>query len=287
MRKYLTDIEIVGATLVYREGEQCRWSLDWLYANCDRVCIVLDNHDATTEAIVIDYQKQYPERTHIAYTDEPVILEKNEIQGQIKKRFKNRQHYIRENVVKELKKMHDKKPIDLLIWPDSDETFIDDFTNYLEEFWNNQPNHDYMMIGFVEVYDSLRILMSQKMAPHGRVYKYKPELSMWPWVGRTRYAPYNKEKRPWKVRNLVVHVNHLTEEYRQKRKFFDNSEFTEECERHLWFLPKDVRKMTAKEIADYQPGHRQAPSKYPSITLKHYLNNKSKYRKEYPLWNQH
>lgn len=286
MRNYLKNIEFVGAVLIYREGEQCRWSLDWLYTNCDRVCLVLDNHDGATEAIALEYQRKFPEQTYLAYTSESFIEEKNKIQGQVKKRFKNRQHHIREHVVKELRKMHDKKPIDLLIWPDSDETFIDEFPEYLTEFWDNQPNHDFMMLGFLEVYDSMRILMSQKMAPHGRVFKYKPELTVFPWLGRTRYHPYIDEKRPWKLRHVVIHVNHLTEEYRQRRKFFDNVDFTQICDRHLWFLPKDVRKMTAVEISDYQPGHHQAPSQYPSITLDHYLNHKHKY-KEYELWSQH
>ena len=39
MRNYLKDIEIVGATMAYREGDIICWTLDWLYANCDRVCI--------------------------------------------------------------------------------------------------------------------------------------------------------------------------------------------------------------------------------------------------------
>jgi len=282
-RDYLKEIEIVGAVLVYQEGEQCRWSLDWLYANCDRVCIVLDNWNKETECVIMEYRDRYPEITHIAYSDEPIAERTNRVQGQIKRRFKKKQAEIREIVVKELKKMHDEKPIDILIWPDSDETFINEFPRYLEEFWNNQPGHDFMMLGFVEVYDNLQTLMYQRMAPHGRVYKYKPELTVYPWKGRTRYHPYFSEKRPWKVRNMVVHVCHLTEEYRNKRQYFDNVDFKERCERRLWFLEKNVRKMTVEEIAEYQPGPHQTPSKYPPIPLDEYMDNKEKYNKQYNI----
>jgi hypothetical protein len=274
MRNYLKDVEIVGATMVYQEGDQCRWSLDWLYANCDRVCILLDNWNEETEKIVLEYRDKYPDITHISYSDEDVRINKNEIQGQIKKRFKLRQDAIRERMIIELKKMHDEKPIDLLIWPDSDETFIDEFPKYLEEFWN-QDYYEFMMLGFVEVYDSFRMIISHQMAPHGRVYKYKPEMTVYPWRARTRYNPYYNEKRPWKVRNVIVHMNHFTEDYRERREFFSNVDMMTECIRYLWFLPKDVRKMTAQEIADYQPGHRQAPSKYKPILLSEYIKEKN------------
>ncbi len=283
MRNYLKEIEIVGVVMVYQEREQCRWSLDWLYVNCDRVCIVLDNWDSETEAIVLEYKERFPDRTHVAYSDEPFIEEKNKIQGQIKKRFKIRQAQIREFTLKEVRKMHDVKSIDMIIWPDSDETFINDFTNYLEEFWNNQPAHDYLMLGCIEVFDSMQIIMRQKMAPHGRVYRYKPEMSVFPWVGRTRYNPHYNEKRPWKIRHVVVHLNHLTEEYRERRQFFDNTDYKTRNERDLWFLPKDVREMTAVEIADYQPGHRQAPPKYSSIPLEEYLDDKEHFNNKYNI----
>ena len=278
MRNYLQEIEMVGAVMVYQEGEQCRWSLDWLYANCNRVCILLDNHNEETESIVMEYKNKYPDITHVAYSNEPVRPEKNLIQGQIKKRFKQRQIQIREQLIIELRKMHDEKPIDLLVWMDSDETFIDEFPKYLEEFWYNQTAHKYMMLGFVEVFDRMDIIIFQRMSPHGRVYKYDPMMTALPWITRTRYFPYYSNGRPWKVRNLVVHICRLTEKYRKQRQFFDNCDFmAESMDKELWILPKDVRQMTVEEIADYQPGPHQIPSKYPSITVREYMNNKEKY----------
>ncbi|GAG75742.1 unnamed protein product, partial [marine sediment metagenome] len=131
-----------------------------------------------------------------------------------KKRFKYNQAAIREHTLKEVKKMHDEKPIDMLIWPDSDETFINEFPKYLKEFWDSEV-HEFMVLACVEVFDSMKILMSQRMGTHGRVYKYDPKMTVYPWVGRTRYHPQiSGAKRPWKIRNLIVHVCHLTEEYR-------------------------------------------------------------------------
>lgn len=148
MRNYLVDVEIVGATMIYQEGETCRWSLDWLYGNCNRVCVLLDNWNKETEDIVMEYKNRYPDRTRLVYSTDPVIEAKNKISGQIKKRFKNRQHCIRQQVIDELRKMHEEKPIDMLIWPDSDETFIDEFPVYLERFWKS--DYDYMMLGFLD-----------------------------------------------------------------------------------------------------------------------------------------
>lgn len=279
MRNYLKDIEIVGSVMVYQEGEQCHWALDWLYANCDRVCILLDNWNKETEDIILGYKEKFPERTHISYSDEPVADRTNRVQGQPKRRFKLCQDRIRERMIKELRKMHDEKPIDLLVWPDSDETFINQFPSVLSDFWYNKREYDFMMLGFVEVYDSMRILLRQDMAPHGRIYRYNPEMTALPYRPRTVYHPYEL-KRPLKIRNVVIHLNHFTEEYRERRRFFDNVDFKTECIRYVWFLPKDVREMTLDEIADYQFGHRQSPSKYPPILLEEYINNKEKY-KEY------
>ena len=288
MRKYLKNIEIVGATMVYKEGEQCRWSLDWLYANCDRVCILLDNWDDKTEKIVKEYAKAHPKRTRIIYSDVEVEYDKNTYRGFVKHRFKKLQASVRECMLKEINAMNDEKPIDILIWPDSDEVFIDEFHKYLEMFWNERTEFDYMMLGFVEVYDSMQMILSQKMAPHGRVYRYKPNMTIHPWVGRTRYHPHCDEKRPWKLRHTVIHVNQLTKEYRQRRRFFENSKKKDMNTRELWILPKDVREMTADEIADYQPGPHQTPPLNASIKLTDYLNNKEKYINKYnlKLWTQ-
>ena len=270
MRNYLTDINIVGAVMVYQEGEQCRWSLDWLYENCDRVCILLDNWNRETEAVVMTYKEKYPDRTHISYSDEPVNVRTNTLAGLIKRRFKLTQNRIRERVIIELRKMHEEKPIDLLVWPDSDETFINQFTKILEEFW--ESGYEFMTLGFVEVFENMQTLINQKMGLHGRVYKYKPEMTANPYAPRTVYHPY-EVKRPMRIRNVVVHLCHLTEEYRKKRQFFDNINYATDFPRVIWQLPTDVREMTVDEIADYQFGAHGRPSKYPPISLEEFLKN--------------
>jgi len=249
----------------------CNPTLDWLYANCDQVLITLDNWDVETEDIIKEYQNKYPEQTYIAYCDEPVNEERNKIRGQQKKRFKLRQAEIREFAIKELKKINNDCKIDLLVWPDSDEIFIDEFPKYLEEFWNS--DYTWMMCGCIEVWDSMKQLISQVMSPHGRVYKFNSETTVYPWKGRCRYHPYWSQ-RPWKIRHVVIHLCHLTEKDRERRWFFNNSNIEEHLDKLLWKLPRDVSKMTASQIAEYQPGAHQSPSKHPPILLRDYLNNK-------------
>ncbi len=277
MRKVLQKIEVVGAVLVYQEGDIIRWSLDYLYNFCDRVLIILDNYNEYTKNIVFEYRDKYPEKTVIGYSKEPVQDGMNKVTGRTKKRFKLRQSHIREWVIRELKKMHDTKPIDLLIWPDSDEIFVDSFPKLLEDFWHNQKEYDYMMLGFIEVYDSFRIILNQRMAPHGRVWRYRPDMSAQPYRARTRYNPY---KRGYKLRNVVVHLCHLTEKQRVFRRFSTHRDEREE-NRVVWFLPEDVRTIDQTVLAtDYRTGHRGAPAKIAPVPLTEYLNNKDKY-KEY------
>lgn len=265
--------------MIYREVDQCRWCLDWLFDFCDKVIILLDNYDSQTEQVALEYKNKYPDRTYLVYSTEPVDEARNMITGQVKRRFRNRQPYIREQVIKELHRINkEESKVDLFIFLDSDEVPINEFPKYLEEFWYNQPAHDYMMLGFVEAYDSFRILISSRMAPHGRVYRYKPEMSALPSTSRTRYNPY-KDKKPWKVRHVLVHLCYLTKEFRERRAFFAHGDQTDRPN-DIWFLPTDVRCLTSNEISLYQPGHRQAPSKYPSISLEEFINNKDKY-KEY------
>jgi len=280
-RNFLPNVEIVGATMVYREREQCHYCLDQLYEYCDRVVILLDNYDKETEQIILNYKNKYPDITHIVYSTIPVNRSRNEISGQQKKRFKLQQAGIREQMIKELKKLHEQKSIDLLLWWDSDEIVINEFPKYLIEFWENNT-HTWMMLGFINPFENFRMIMSSPMAPHGRVFRYNSEMTNYPWVGRTRYWPY-LNTRPWKLRHVVLHLCHLTKEYRERRSFFDNGKGEDLWDRNLWVLPKDVREMTAQEIADYQHGSHQRPSKYQPITVKEYLNNKDYYIKKYNL----
>lgn len=276
MRNILQNIEVVGATMVYREGNKCKECIDWLCDFCDRVIILLDNYDSITKNIILEYKNNFPDKINIIYSSEPVIEYKNEISGQIKKRLKLRQQYIREQVIVGLKKMHKEKPIDLLYWPDSDEIPINEFPRYLEEFWNNKE-YDSMAVGFLEVYDSFKLLISQGMAPHLRVFKFREDMTALPYKQRCFHYPYCN-KRPWKVRNLIIHLCHFTEERRAFRKFICNQDMIAEKPREAWILPKDIRKMTVSEIAEYQYGHRQTPPIHSSFMLTDYINNKEKYK---------
>jgi len=273
MRDYLKEIEIVGITMVYQEGEICRWSLDWLFENCDRVCIVLDNWNKETEDIVMEYKNKYPDRTRVAYSDIKVEKENNEKSGFIKIRFVFNQGRIRNFAAKQVREMHEEKPIDMLIWPDSDETFIDEFPRHLENFWNSPKQ--YMVLGFIQLYDNFQTIFYPRMFPHGRVYKYTPELDTERGKTRCLHYPYCL-KRGYLAKNTLIHVCALNEKYRKQKEFTDNMNFIDNLKRinaKVWILPQDVRRMKASEIAEYN----QAPRKYEPISFHEYIENKEKY----------
>ena len=151
-------------------------------------------------------------------------------------------------------------------------------------FWRERPE-TYMALGFVEVYDNFRFIISQAMAPHGRAFKYVPELTSVPWRSRTNYNPYyEKPGKPWKIRKMVIHLCQFQEKDRQRRAFYSHRDMLTELHRELWILPKDVREMTPEEMMEYQPSPKGAPSKHQSFPLVDYINNKDKYLKEFPVW---
>jgi len=275
MRNYLKNLEIVGAVLIYREGEIVRWSLDWLYANCDRVCVMLDNPDDKTRNIVIEYRDKYPDITSIEYVREDIDRSSFSRPGKEKQRFKRKQDVLREQMMHKLKVMHAEKKIDLLIWPDSDETFVDSFPSSLEQFYESDATQ--LVLGFVEVYDSFRIILNQRMIPHGRAWKYNPDMTAIPYQGRTRYRVYKKD---FKVRHTVIHMCHFTEEQRAFRKSVTNIDVNNPDERRvIWFLPEDIRTIDPKVLKNYRVG-RHRPAKIEPTILIEYINNKNKY-KEY------
>ena len=272
MRNVLQKINIVGATMVFREGEYCKQTIDWLVNFCDKVIILLDNYSQEIEKIVLDYKETYKDRVEVVYSKEPVIEKNNLIQGQIKKRFKVRQPYIREQVIKKLHELNKEKTVDIFIFLDSDELPINQFGKILEEFWYNRSER-WIMAGFIEPFENWKTIIQQKMSPHGRIWKYLPEMSALPYTTRTMNWPYCKE-RGWKVRNLIAHLCHFDEGRRKRRQFFDNVNWLEESKGYsVWELPMNVREMTVEEIAKYQPGQHGRPSEMPSITLEEYLEN--------------
>lgn len=271
MRNVLNKINVVGATSCFREGEYCKQTLDWLCEFCDKIIIMLDNFNKETEQIVLDYKKIYKNKVEVIYSTEIVIEKNNLIQGQIKKRWKQRQPYIREQVIKKLHELNKEKSVDIFIFLDSDELPINQFGEILEEFWYNRPER-WLMAGFVEPFNNFKTIVHQTMSPHGRVWRYLPEMSALPYTTRTMNRPYCDE-RAWKIRNLILHFAHFDEGRRKLRQFFDNRDWVTECDRWVWQLPDDVRNMTVSEIADYQIGPHGISSKYPPISLEEYLKN--------------
>lgn len=275
MRECLKELNIVGGVCCFREGEYCKQTIDWLCDFCDKVIILLDNYNLDTEQIILEYKEKFKNKINVIYSQESIIEHKNLIQGQIKKRFKIRQPYIREQVIQELHRVNKEKTVDIFIFLDSDELPINQFSKILETFWNERSER-WIMAGFIEPFENFKTIIYQKMACHGRIFKYDSKMSALPYTTRTRYHPYLLE-RAWKIRNLILHLCHFDENRRKKRQFFDNTPwFQESMDYPVWQLPKDIREMTVKEIADYQFGVHGSCSKYPSMTLKEYLKNNKK-----------
>lgn len=155
-----------------------------------------------------------------------------------------------------------------ILFKNSDETFLDCFPEYLEKFWK-QTKYSYMMTGFVEVYDRFDIIISQRMAPHSRVFKFTPEFSCIPKRSRTIQNPYYYSK-PYVIRHMIVHMCNFTEEYRKKREEVTGRNMMTELKRYVWMLPKDVRKMRPEEIAKYQPNPKGVPAEIKPILLQDY-----------------
>ena len=88
MRKVLNNLNIVGATLVYSEGNQCRMTIEWLCNFCDKVIVLLDNYNSDTENIVLEYKKKFPDKVNIIYSTVPIDEDRNK-GSYIKQRFKN------------------------------------------------------------------------------------------------------------------------------------------------------------------------------------------------------
>jgi len=263
MREFLKDIRIVGATLAFREGEFIRYCLDDMFTNCDHVLIVLDNHDKKTERVVMDYKKMYPGKCTVACSGVKRLDDwESRRAGILKKRLNRYQASIRESVLRELKILHESQPIDLCMFYDADEVF----TNYLDvaltDFWNSDKS--LMFVRPVTVFDNFKILRKQTLIPHGKIFKYRPDVNCRPYRARGFYRPFEKEDITTEY-YIQVHLPLLNKEIRNYRKqYTGGSRIKRASNDKLWQIDKDVRLLSPKEI-------RQIFKKPHSFTVDEYL----------------
>jgi len=250
MKQSFEELNIVGATMLYRcfDDVQTRCIED-LIKYCGRVLILLDNYDEQAERKVLEYQKQYP-KIKIIYSQIPTNDEAS-THGEIYQRFMKQELPIREQVLQELHRMNREEKIDLVLFPDSDEHFLNETPKLLTDFWNSDKS--LIFTGFINVFNNFKTLSVPSMFSHGRIFKYRPEVSTINSREHCFYYPFMKKDRI-KIRNFLIHAAYLTRESRKSRDFHrDPSDRRLKIERlrtkaSIYVLKKDVREMTMEQI---------------------------------------
>jgi len=257
MRDFLKDINIVGATMVYRCFSVQEYCIKNLVEYCDRVLILLDNYDEQAERKVLEYQKKYP-KIRVIYSKYP-NSERDAPHGEIYQRFMKNELPIREQIIEELHKMNKEEKIDLVLWPDSDECFTNEGPEILTDFWKSDKS--LLFTGFINVLNNFKTLSEPTMFSHGRIFKYRPDVST---VNSREHGflyPFLKKDRI-KMRYILLHLAYLTKESRESRDFHrDRADRKLKIERlrekaSIYVLEKDVRGFTRKEIKVIVTGKR-------------------------------
>lgn len=237
-------MNIIGATLAFREGELIRYCLDDLIKYSNQVVVVLDNYDDRTEKIVLEYKEKY--NIIVAYSTIERSSEINEVRvGGMKSRLNAKQGRIRQQVLNEVKKLHEQKPVDVLIWLDADECLTDYFSKELEIFLKSDKR--VLAIRPVTIYDSFKLARSRTLIPHGKVFKYIPEISAIGYRGRGIYLPFTGDN---VMRSLytMIHLPLLTKENREFRKHYVGDRSDKSNNYFLFDLGEDARRLTPMQI---------------------------------------
>jgi len=255
-RNYLKKLNIVGVTLAFREGELIRHCLDFLVENCDKVIVLLDNHDTATEKIV----KEYEELHGVIVKYSGISRDLANKTGALKRRLKFIQPLLRDTMLEEIRNVCHKLKyeIDILVWPDADETFTDELPSLLENFWNS--NKKVIFLRPITVYDGFTNVRKKTLVPHGRIYKYNKSMTAIPWQCRCLYNPF-KPKDIMRINGVLVHLPLLSKESRDFRIEYKGREGSGKDV--MWCLGKDIRRMTAVDVNNFIKNNK-------AITIKEY-----------------
>jgi len=222
-----------------------RYCLDDLTRDCDEVVVLLDNHDKETENEVLKYKEKYGDRFHIFYSGFPGTISKKK--GALKRRYKPLRGTLRQRVLDEVKKLHEKKQVDVLVFLDADECFTDYFWQEVEKFW--EGHHTMLCIRPIMIFDGMNKIRRRTTIPNGRVYKYRPDMCAIPYR-RALYKPFKPENRA-RAYYITVHLPFLNKESRDFRaEYLGNRIYHEAHNSHMWITEKDVRRYSPKEIMD-------------------------------------
>lgn len=267
-KKSLEHLNIVGGILVSRAGETLGYTIRNLLKWCDWILIVLDNEDINTLRVVNEYLKQFPERIKVINSGfKRIDPELENVPGSLLQRFKGLQGPIRETVFAYMRKVHKKKKIDLLIYPDSDEIFTSHFEKLLLDFWSMMDKRVIKM-RCVWPFGDFNTIGETKMCSHVRVFKFIPEISTYPWKNDwLRHPSPFTSKDHLRNENILVHLSHLKDsmiEWRAK-----NWRSYPSLSIPLWTLENNVLDLKSEDI-------KNKLTKAPDLTVGEYLKKHGK-----------
>lgn len=246
MRKYLKDLNIVQAMLVFREGELLHVCLRYYLKHVNKIVILLDNHDKESERIVLKYKRRFPDRIVVAYSTVPVIYANKRRTHKMYHRFKFFEGDIRQRLLDVVKKEHEKTPIDLLYWFDADEVPTNHFPKVLEHFWESDKKA--LLVNYIHTFNGFDMISNDHIRGHCRVFKYHPRLTGYPFKGLAQLIPVKNSER-MKVGFVDIHMSDFNIEYIKKRNIYQKR-----CkaghkfkDKKLWKIDKDARDLTTKE----------------------------------------
>jgi len=267
-KESLDHLHIVGGVLVSRAGETLNYTIQNLMKWCDWILIVLDNEDINTLRIVNEYLNKFPERIKVIHSGFKRLDPKLEnVPGSLLQRFKGIQGPVRETVFAYMRTAHKEKPIDLLIYPDSDEIFSDYFEKLLLDFWK-MKDKGVIKMRCVWPFGDLKTIGVTKMCSHVRVFKFKPEITTYPWKNDwLRHPAPFISKEHLRNENVLIHLSHLKDsmiEWRAK-----NWRSWPSLDIQLWTL-KDYVTSTSSETI------KNKLIQAPDLTIGEYLKKHGK-----------
>lgn len=267
MRKFLTDIKIVGTMLVSRSGVILEYSIPNLMKWCDWVLIMFDNENEETREVVNRLKNKYKDRIRIANSGFSRATEEQEKDPRgLFHRFKPLQGPIRETVFQYMRDVENSgEKVDILIFPDSDEIFSDSLPKLLQEFWEMKEKRAITMKP-VDVFGDLMTINNRSMTGHTRIMKFSHDLTALPYRTACYYRPLTKQDRIGSTK-VLIHLAGLT---REKRKWRNNHWKPNAKESEpLWRLPKMIYEMSPDEI-------KAELSRDPDMTIEDYLRGGDK-----------
>jgi len=245
MRNYLTNLHIVEAMLAFREGEVLRVALQYHVDNVDKVVVLLDNYDKETEDIVLNFQKKYPSKIIVHYSNIPIEYDK-ERPHKMYHRFKKFEGKIRQQLLNHVKDEHNKQPIDLLYYFDADEIPTNHFPLAVEELYESGKKA--LLTNYIHIFNGFYMISNDNIRGHCRVFKYTPELQGDPFKGLAMLPPIVRGNIMQKS-FLDIHMSDYSLKYIKKRNLYQKrcKQGHRYDELKLWKLDKDARELTSSE----------------------------------------